>query len=374
MVKIVSLILKIPSSEKPRVDIYQIKKSSQYAFSISIILGISLLSFMLRHLIDYRIVALLLFLAVSVFAVLLDVIPVVLSAILSALILNVFFIDPIYHYKIDNSENALLFIMYLLIALVSSILIHRIRKERKKFIQKEQKENTLKLYETILNSLSHELRIPITTIIGSIDTLRENKVNLSLGQQEELFSEIQSAGFRLNDQVENLLNMSRLESGAVQLNKDWVDISELIYLCISNLNVEKTHTIYFSPDENLPLFKVDFGLMEQIIHGILQNALKYTPPKSSIQIEVKEKDGFLDVTISDDGEGFPEESLQHIFDKFYRLENSGIGGTGLGLSIVKGFVEAQNGKISLTNKKEGGACFKIQIPAETSYLKNLKNE
>lgn len=356
------------------MDIYQIKKSNQYLYSISAVLGIAILCFLLRSYIDYRIVALMLFLAVSIFAVLLDVIPVVISAVLSAVILNVFFIDPIYHYKIDNPENTLLFIMYLLIALVSSILIHRIRRERRKVMHKEQKENTLKLYETILNSLSHELRIPITTIIGAVDTFKENKDNLSEIQQQELFSEIQKASFRLNDQVENLLNMSRLESGAVKINKDWVDMSELVFMCISNLNSDKTHEIQFSPDENLPLFKIDFGLVEQIINGILQNALKYTSENSIIIIRVREKENQLELQISDNGKGFPQKSLPHIFDKFYRLENSGIAGTGLGLSIVKGFVEVQDGKISVVNKSEGGACFTIQIPAETSYLKNLKNE
>ncbi len=354
--------------------LYNSNKNFQYLFSTLTVLAVSGICYLLRDYIDYRIVALLLFLVVSIFAVLYDFIPVIISAVLSAVILNVFFIDPIFHYKIDSSENALLFSIYLGIALINAIFMDRIRKQRNKLHEKEEKEKTLKLYETLLNSLSHELRIPITTIIGSVDTLQENKNFLSEKNKEELLDEIQTAGLRLNAQVENLLNMSRLESGSVQLNKDWTDLNELIYMCISKLGNAENHTLIFVPDEALPFFKIDVGLMEQIINGLLQNAIKYTPEGSEIRIELSEKNEELELIISDNGPGFPEDKLEKVFEKFYRLPKSGTGGTGLGLSIVKGFTEVQNGTVDLINKKEGGASFTIRIPAEMSYIKNLKNE
>ena len=342
--------------------------------SILIVMTVSGICYLFRNFLDYRIVALLLFLVVSVFAVLYDVMPVIIAAVLSAVILNVFFIEPIFHYKIDSSENALLFFMYLSIALVSAILTDRIRKQRKKLIEKEGKENILKLYETILNSLSHELRIPITTIIGAIDTLKENNHFLSEKNKEELLDEIQNAGFRLNGQIENLLNMSRLEAKSVDLHKDWTDINELIYLCISRLPGFHNHSINFSPDDNLPLFRLDAGLMEQIIGGLLQNGVKHTPKGTVITIRTEEENDHLVLEISDNGKGFPEDKTELVFEKFYRLPDSGTGGTGLGLSIVKGFTEAQGGTVSLKNNPSGGARFTVKIPAETSYLKNLKNE
>lgn len=356
------------------MEVSNIKKSNQYIFSTLVILSVSSICYLLRGIVDYRIVALLLFLAVSVFAVLYDVIPVIIAAILSAVILNVFFIEPVFHYKIDSPENVLLFFMYLTIALVSAILTHRIRKQRKKLLEKEGKENTLKLYETLLNSLSHELRIPITTIIGAADTLKEHSRHLTDLNKEELLEEIQEAGLRLNVQVENLLNMSRLESGGVQLNKDWTDLNELIYLCISKLKNASNHLIEFNSDENLPLFKIDGGLIEQILTGLLQNAVKYTPKSSRVTVKAMEENEHLVLEVSDNGKGFPEDKLEQVFEKFYRLPNSGTGGIGLGLSIVKGFTEAQNGTVFLKNNAGGGACFTIKIPAETSYLKNLKNE
>lgn len=356
------------------MDVYNIKKSNQYLFSILVVVAVSGICYLLRRFIDYRIVALLLFLVVSVFAVLYDVIPVIIAAVLSAVVLNVFFIEPVFHYKIDSPENVLLFFMYLSIALVSAILTDRIRKQRKKLTEKEGKENTLKLYETILNSLSHELRIPITTIIGAIDTLKENNHSLSEKNKEELLDEIQHAGFRLNEQIENLLNMSRLEAKSVDLHKDWTDINELIYLCISRLPGPHHHSIDFLSDEHLPLFRLDAGLMEQIIGGLLHNAVKHTPKGTLISIKAEEEKDHLVLEISDNGKGFPEDKTELVFEKFYRLPDSRTGGTGLGLSIVKGFTEAQGGTVSLRNNRDSGACFTVRIPAETSYLKNLKNE
>lgn len=350
------------------------KDKNQYLISILTIGVLSVICYLLRSYIDYRIVALLLFLAVSILAVLFRIFPVVLAAISSAVILNVFFIEPVFHYKIESSEIALLFFIYLGIALLNAIFTNRIRKQQKNLYEKEEKENSLKLYNTLLNSLSHELRIPITTIIGSIDTLKENKENLPEKYKDELLNEIQEASFRLNGQVENLLNMSRLETGNFQLKKDWTDINELIYLTLNKISNSYEHHIQFNPDENLPYFKIDMGLMEQVIHSLIQNAVNYTPGGSRIEINSKEENEHLIIEVKDNGNGFPEDKIDLVFEKFYRLPNSKTGGTGLGLSIAKGFVEAHGGIIQLKNNPNGGAEFTMKIPCETSYLKNLKNE
>lgn len=354
--------------------ITKIKRQNQYFISVLIVGLLSVICYFLRDFVDYRIVALLLFLTVSILAILFDVIPVIIAAVLSALILNIFFIEPTFHYKIDNAENTLLFLIYLLIALLNAVFTNRIRKQEKKLREREEKENTIKLYNTLLNSLSHELRIPITTIIGSVDTLKENKENLPEKYKDELLSEIREASFRLNGQVENLLNMSRLETENLQLKKDWTDINELIYMALNKISGSESHNVQFISDENLPYFKIDMGLMEQVIHILIQNAVNYTSAGSNIFIEAKEENEHLIMNISDNGEGFPEDKLELVFEKFYRLPNSKTGGTGLGLSIAKGFVEAHDGTIKLKNNVEGGACFTIRIPCETSYLKNLKNE
>lgn len=227
----------------------------------------------------------------------------------------------------------------------------------------------------MLNSLSHELRTPIATIIGAVDTLRDNKEKLSPQQQNELFIQLDHASVRLNRQVENLLNISRLESGMLKLKTDWCDLNELIHKVIGSIDHSaESHKIIFRINESLPLFKLDEGLIEQVIRNIIHNALLYTPNQSEVHIDAFYYDVGCKIIISDNGSGFPVHEIEKVFDKFYRLPNTGSGGSGLGLSIVKGFVEAHNGNIRLRNNELGGAEFTITIPCETSFITNLKNE
>jgi len=324
-------------------------------------------------LIGYRVVALILLVTVSFIAMLFEMLPVVTAAVLSAVIWNFFFIPPLFTFHIDNAEDVLMFLLYFLIALVNAVLTFKIREAENKARDKEEKENTIKLYNTLLNSLSHELRTPISTIVGAVDTLKENRTKLSIDKQGELLSEVEKAGMRLNRQVENLLNMSRLESGMLKLNMDWCDTNEMIHGIIQKLPA-KGHIIQFTPDDNLPLYKYDRGLMEQVIQNLLYNAVQYTPNGTIIEIMCHPEPDGLVIEISDTGPGFGPEEMEKAFDKFYRLPGTKTGGSGLGLSIVKGFVEAHNGTVTLSNRPTGGALFSISIPAEANYLNNLKNE
>lgn len=347
----------------------------QCLISITFVLIVSLICFFFSNHIDYRITALILLMTVSVTAMLFDIIPILITAFLSGLILNFFFIQPLFTFHITNTEDILLFFMYLIIALVSAVLTYKIREAENKARDKEEKEKTIQLYDTLLNSLSHELRTPIATIIGAIDTLKEHKNKLSENNQTELLEEIDKASIRLNRQVENLLNMSRLETGTLKTKLDWCDLNELIYAVVEKIAVVKNeHTIDFVPDEKLPLFKLDTGLIEEIIQNLVLNAIQYTTKKSVIKIAATHQSENCIISISDTGNGFPESQIEFVFDKFYRLPNTKTGGSGLGLSIVKGFVEAHNGSISLKNNANSGACFTITIPAEATYLNYLKNE
>jgi two-component system sensor histidine kinase KdpD len=267
-----------------------------------------------------------------------------------------------------------MFLLYFFIALVNAVLTFKIRKEETKARDKEEKENTIKLYNTLLNSLSHELRTPISTIIGAVDTLKENKEKISTSNQNELLNQIDIASIRLNRQVENLLNMSRLETGTLKLNLGWCDTNELINSVIQKLSLSYKQTIIFEPHENLPLFKFDRGLIEQVLQNLLHNAINYTPENTIIKIEASQLSGNCCISVSDNGNGIPETELKFLFDKFYRLPHTKAGGSGLGLSIVKGFIEAHNGSVKAENNISGGVTFVVEFPAEASYINNLKNE
>ncbi len=351
------------------------KRYLQYLISFGLITLIAVVAHFSVDVTGYKVVALLLLLAVSTLAMVFDMLPVVLTAIYSALLWNFFFIPPLFNFTIDTPEDALLFLMYFVIATLNAVLTSKIRKAEMKTKEEEERKNTIKLYNTVLNSLSHELKTPISTIIGAIDTLNERPSRLSESQKTELLAEIDVESIRLYRQVENLLNMSRLESGSIKPRLDWCDVPELVYRTIQSVQAESTHhTIRFEPEEEIPLFRLDGGLIEPVLYNIIHNALQYTPAGTTITITVAHRQQACVITITDNGPGFPPQEIQAVFNKFFRLPHAAAGGTGLGLSIVRGFVEAQQGKVTLKNRAEGGAEFTIAIPAEASYVKDLKNE
>lgn len=348
---------------------------AQYSISISIFFLLALAGSFFQTVVGYQGVALIMLVVMSLLALIFDIIPVMLAGILSALTWNYFFSPPIYEFNFENREDFFLFAMYFIIAFVNVGLSFRQKTRYRLMRDKEEKEKLIVFYNTVLNSLSHELRTPIATIIGSMDVINDHHSNLSDQHKHELMGEVSAAALRLNQQVENLLSASRLESGMIQLHLDWTDINELIHRVIHNRPIVATdRSILFHPDQNLPLFKLDAILIEQVLLNLLQNAVKYTPESAHIDIETHFEDGQCVIVFKDDGPGFPEDSIHSAFDKFYRVKQVDSRGTGLGLSIVKGFVESHNGTIQLSNNAGGGACFQIRIPSETSFIQNVKHE
>jgi two-component system sensor histidine kinase KdpD len=230
-----------------------------------------------------------------------------------------------------------------------------------------------KLYKTLFTLISHEFRIPIATIMGASDTLLmsdttdENRTALS--------GEIFKASSRLNHLVENLLNMSRLESGKISVNPDWCDLNDLLNDTIRILSNElKEHTLHSSIPGDMPLVKLDYGLMEQVIYNLILNSCQYTPPGSVIKFSAGYNEGFLKIILEDNGPGFTPEQIRLVFNKFFRGDSNRPGGLGLGLSIVKGLIEAHKGTVIVENDTGGGVRFILSIPSEIPDLKKIKAE
>lgn len=228
-----------------------------------------------------------------------------------------------------------------------------------------------KLYKTLFNSISHELRIPVATIMGASDTLLS--VDLKKETATQLYAEIFTASERLNRLIENLLNMSRLETDRIKPHLDWHDMNDLANKVVQSL---KNELVNFKPEivlpENRPLIRIDFGLMEQLLYNLVYNSIQYSPPQTTIRIKMYCDSGFFYLEVMDRGPGFPPDSLPFVFNKFYRGEGSIPGGTGLGLSIVKGFVEAMNGTVWAQNRKNGGARIIVKIPTESPELEFME--
>jgi len=230
-----------------------------------------------------------------------------------------------------------------------------------------------KLYKTLFNSISHELRIPVTTIMGASDTLLAQSYPEDI--RKRLYQQINLASVRLNRLIENLLNMSRLESGLISPKPDWCDVHDLANnvstLLSPELSMFKLSVII---PAGMPLVKLDYGLTEQVVYNLVLNATQYAPAGSRIRLKIFHDLHDLIIQVMDRGKGFPESDLPSIFNKFYRGKEAMAGGTGLGLSIVKGFVEAQKGTVIAENRENGGARFSIRIPVEISAMPAEKEE
>jgi len=209
--------------------------------------------------------------------------------------------------------------------------------------------------------------------MGASDTLMTQEYPEETRQK--LYSQISMASVRLNRLIENLLSMSRLESGMITPNPDWCDVHDLANKVSGLLQQElKPFKLAVIIPPDMPLVKIDYGLTEQLVYNLVLNATQYAPEGSRIRLKMFYDSNHFVVQVMDRGKGFPESDLPSIFNKFYRGKDALAGGTGLGLSIVKGFTEAQKGTVSAENRENGGAKFTIRIPVETSELKTEINE
>jgi two-component system, OmpR family, sensor histidine kinase KdpD len=486
---------------------------SQYFTASLIVILIAIICFSLKSIIGYQVVSFALLFVVSTLAFFFGTGPILLSATLSALIWDFFFLPPPYTLHVDKTEDMLMLIMFFIIALLSGVLTSRVRRQEKKIRIREERTNALyeltrelstatgieevitiakndikkyfnldsrillkneadkldfanqkdskinltrndmsvaewtfqhstkagkhtdtlpsgkytfyplkgnqmnlgvitiqqeivftqgeeqfweafisqisgkfereylrnmakqayllnesdKLYKTLFNSISHELRIPVATIMGASDSLLTSQH--PEGIRNELAHEIFKASKRLNRLIENLLNMSRLESGRISPRLDWYDIHDLINKVTENLQDElKPFHLHVVIPDDMPFIKTDFGLLEQVLYNLIYNATQYASTSINLRVKAFYDNGIMTLQVMDRGPGFPRKEISLIFNKFYRVAGSQAGGTGLGLSIVKGFVEALKGTVTVENRQNGGAKFTITIPTETPEI------
>ena len=229
----------------------------------------------------------------------------------------------------------------------------------------EDLKRSEKLYQTILNSVSHEIKTPITAIIGLVSALEDEKIAVDPKARKPIMDELSEAAERLNREVNNILDMSRLSSGLLSLKKEWFDVRELAESCVSKLGQRADkHKLELHVPYKLPFLYADYSLMEQMLVNILSNALNYTRSGSRIELSAAQEGGNIVIRVSDSGPGIPQEYLVKVFDRFFRVPGTSAGGTGLGLAIAKTVVELHNGSIAAQNRPGGGAEFSIALPVE----------
>lgn len=229
----------------------------------------------------------------------------------------------------------------------------------------EELKRSEKLYQTILNSVSHEVKTPITAIIGLVSALEDEKIAGAPAARKPILDELSEAAERLDREVTNILDMSRLSSGVISLKKEWFEARELAEACVARLEPKlRGRSLKLDFPEDLPFLQADFSLMEQAVGNLLANALNYTSPETAVEIGAALKGGRLCIRVADKGPGIPREYAEKVFDRFFRVPGTQTGGTGLGLAIAKAVAELHGGTISAENPGGVGAEFVIALPVE----------
>ncbi len=222
---------------------------------------------------------------------------------------------------------------------------------------------TERLRNSLLTSVSHDLRTPLATITGAATTMLESGTRLNSSTQQDLLESIREEADRLNRLVQNLLEMTRLESGSLKLRRDWHPLEEVVGAALRRLAASLgTRRISVSIPPDLPVVAIDDVLIEQVFVNLLDNAVKYTPPNSALRILATAMDQNVTVEVADHGPGLPKGQEHRVFEKFYRVASGGQRGAGLGLAICRGIIEAHGGHIWAHNLPEGGVAFLFTLP------------
>ena len=223
---------------------------------------------------------------------------------------------------------------------------------------------TESLQTALLNSISHDLRTPLVSITGALSSLDEDNDTLEESTRRALIENARGEADRLNRLVGNLLNMTRIESGAIKLRLESEDIQDVIGTALEQLGARVAdHKIQVNVPMGFPLVPMDFTLIAQVLVNIFENAVKYSPIDSTIEASAELLDENIRIKIADRGAGIPSEDLTRIFNKFYRVQRpENVSGTGLGLSISKGIIEVHHGNIYASARECGGTIITIELP------------
>ena len=232
--------------------------------------------------------------------------------------------------------------------------------------QAQISQATEKLQAALLNSISHDLRTPLVSITGALTSLQQAGAAMDAETRDNLLETAREEADRLNRLVGNLLHMTRIEAGAMRLNCQPLGVDDLVGASLEQIGSrlgDRPVVINVPPD--LPLVSMDFVLMLQVLVNIFDNAIKYSPPDAPIELCARTAGAFLEIEVADHGPGIPQEDLQRVFEKFYRVHRpESVSGTGLGLSICKGILEAHGGFIAAENRPGGGALITLALPLD----------
>jgi two-component system sensor histidine kinase KdpD len=288
----------------------------------------------------------------------------ILASVLAVLAFDFTFVLPYYRLTVDDQQYLVTFSVMLVTALTISTLTYHVRLREKEAREAWERVEVEFLRNTLLSGVSHELRTPLAAITGASSTLIEAGDHLSPQAKTEMLDTVFSEAERMERLINNLLDITRMESGGLVLKKEWQPLEAVIGSALHHLDRRlRGREVRTRVPADLPLVEIDAIAVEQVLINLIDNAVQYTPEGSAVEISAQAGDGEVIVEVADHGPGLPPGTEDRVFDKFFRIRPlESRRGTGLGLAIARGIVQVHGGQISAMNRPGGGALFRFTLP------------
>jgi two-component system, OmpR family, sensor histidine kinase KdpD len=304
-------------------------------------------------------------------------VPAVVAAVGSSLLLNWYFTPPVHTWTIDSPQNLLALVLFVAVAVSVSSVVHLAARRAvlaaglaTEAARAQGLAEGNRIRTTLLAAVGHDLRTPLASVKASVSTLRQTDVTWSPQDQAELLATIEEGADRLNALIGNLLDMSRIQAGAVQLFVRPTSLEEVAPLVVQAVDGGALLRVEIS--EDLPLFRADPGLLERALANLVVNALRYSPPEQPPTLAARavgngSLDEVVQIEVIDHGPGVPRDQWERIVAPFEQIgDQRSANGVGLGLAVTKGFVEAMGGTLSADATEGGGLTMRIELPVSAA--------
>jgi two-component system sensor histidine kinase KdpD len=288
------------------------------------------------------------------------------ASVLAVATFDVVFVPPEGAFTVSDFQYLLTFAIMLAVGLIVSRLMERVRRQVREQALLEIDAQTERVRSTLLASISHDLRTPLAVMAGASSTLVEAGERMNPAARHALARSIFEQVQDLSDRVNKLLQMTRLELGAIQINRDWTSVTDIVDSALRRLAARLAqHRLVVDVPADLPLARIDAMLIEQALGNLLENAAKHTPPGTVVSVLARAERARLILTVEDRGDDAVDIDLEQLFRKFHHGSSAGgAGGVGLGLAICRAIVALHQGQCWAERIPGGGMRFQISLPTE----------
>lgn len=337
-----------------------------YAWAVAACAACTLAGYAMRPRFDLVNIAMVYLLAVVVIALRFSRGAAIAAAALCVAVFDFLFVPPAGTFTVDDAQYLLTFAIMLAVALVISRLVDDVRRQAKAQASAEVAAETERIRGTLLASISHDLRTPLSVIAGASSSLAERGERMSAEERAALAGSVYRQARDMSELVAKILQMTRLESGGMTLERDWSSLAEIAASVIDRLGEHlAAHRLVLEVPPDLPLLRVDATLIEQALGNLLENAARHTPAGTVVRLRAERQEAEVVVSVEDFGPGLPEADLEKVFAKFSRAGGeSSVSGVGLGLAICRAIVRLHGGRAWAEQMAGGFTAFRFSLPVE----------